>query len=74
MSYNKKDGSITTTKTIRMPNDLCQVIESLATKNDRDFSKQVIHMVKKYLEFQEIPIAKRGGDGKNNIVTISQKG
>lgn len=59
MDYNKKDGQTTIQKTIRLPIELCETIDKLAETNDRDFSKQIIHMLKKYLEFQEIPISKR---------------
>ena len=59
MDYNKKNGQATVQKTVRLPIDLCEAIEQLATTHDRDFTKQIIHMLKKYLEFQEIPLPKR---------------
>lgn len=37
-------------KTIRMEKELIEKIEELAEKNQRDFSKQVKFMLKKYIE------------------------
>lgn len=42
-----------TAKTIKMPNDLIEQIEKLAYDNERNFSTQVIFMLKQYIKFQE---------------------
>ena len=38
------------TKTIRLEKSLVEKIEKLAKENERDFSKQMKYMLKKYLE------------------------
>jgi hypothetical protein len=43
----------TAAKTIRMPLPLINKIEDLSKDNDRDFSKQVIHMLKEYIRIKE---------------------
>lgn len=43
----------TQSKTIRIEKELVQKIENLAMKNERDFTKQVIYMIKKYLEITD---------------------
>jgi len=52
MAYNKTKEEETTQKTIRFPNDMISVIEKMAEEGERDFSKQVIFMVKKYIEIK----------------------
>ncbi len=42
MPFNKNKNQDTVSKTIRIPKDLNEIIESLAIKDERDFSKQVI--------------------------------
>lgn len=41
-------------KGIRMPKELIEKIEKSAEKETRTFSAQVVHIIKKYYEFQEI--------------------
>jgi len=53
MPYDKNRGQETIAKTIRVPVELVEKIESLAVKEERDFSKQVIFMLKKYIEIKE---------------------
>lgn len=38
------------TKTIRLEKSLVEKIEKIAKENERDFSKQMKYMLKKYLE------------------------
>lgn len=40
----------TQSKSIRIEKELVEKIEELAKKNERDFTKQVIYMIKKYIE------------------------
>lgn len=53
MPYNKNKNQETVARTIRIPIDLNSTIENLASKDERDFSKQVIFMLKKYVEIHE---------------------
>lgn len=46
----EEQEKITITKTIRLEKDLCEKIQELAKENERDFSKQIKFMLKKYLE------------------------
>lgn len=48
MQYNELQGM--TTKSIRMDNELIKKIQEQADKNQRNFSQQVIYMLKKSLE------------------------
>lgn len=41
------------TKTIRLEQDIIDEIEKLAKESERDFSKQVKFMLKKYIEIQK---------------------
>ena len=54
MAYNKKLDKETEQKTIRMPVDLIERIENLAIDNERDFSKQVIFMLKEYIRIKDV--------------------
>lgn len=47
MNYEQKNNTI---KTIRFDDDLIEIIQKLANENERTFSKQVIYMIRKYLE------------------------
>lgn len=47
MNYEQKNNTI---KTIRFDDDLVEIIQKLANENERTFSKQVIYMIRKYLE------------------------
>lgn len=40
-------------KTLRIDKELIRKIEELAEENQRDFTKQVIFMLKKYIEITE---------------------
>lgn len=51
MQYNELQGM--TTKSIRMDNDLINKIQNLADKSERNFSQQVIFILKKYLEMTQ---------------------
>jgi hypothetical protein len=51
--YNKSKDVDTTTKSIRIPNPLIDKIDYLAKVNDRDFTKQVLHMLKEYIRIKE---------------------
>jgi hypothetical protein len=53
MIFNSTTNEDTTQKTFRMPNDLIEKIEKLAIKYDRNFSRQVIFMLKEYIRFKE---------------------
>ena len=48
MQYNESQQ-----KTIRMEKDLIEKIEELRKGTERDFSKQVKFMLRKYIEFTE---------------------
>ena len=58
---NKKGGAAldnlqykeTQSKSLRIDTELVKKIEELANKNERDFTKQVIFMLKKYIEITE---------------------
>lgn len=43
----------TQSKSLRIETELVKKIEELAKKNERDFTKQVIFMLKKYIEITE---------------------
>lgn len=43
----------TQSKSLRIDTELVKKIEELANKNERDFTKQVIFMLKKYIEITE---------------------
>lgn len=47
----KKSGKETKTTTIRIPMDLYEEIEKEAIDQERDTSKQINYMLKKYFEF-----------------------
>lgn len=49
-NIQKKTGKTTETKTIRMPKELVERIEQDAYKQNRDFTKQVLFIIKKYYE------------------------
>lgn len=40
-------------KSLRLEKDLIDQIEKLARKNERDFTKQVSYMLKKYIEITQ---------------------
>ena len=40
-------------KTLRLPEELNEAIMKLAKENDRDFTKQVLYMLKQYLRIVE---------------------
>ena len=61
MPYNKSTSTKTVQKTFRIPIELNNTIERLAVENDRDFTKQINHMLRKYLEILEIPLQKNVG-------------
>ena len=48
MQYNESQQ-----KTLRMEKDLIEKIEELAKENQRDFTKQVKFMLRKYIELIE---------------------
>lgn len=48
MQYNESQQ-----KTLRMEKDLIEKIEQLAKENQRDFTKQVKFMLRKYIELIE---------------------
>lgn len=58
---DKKGGDVldnlqykeTQSKSLRIETELVKKIEELAKKNERDFTKQVIFMLKKYIEITE---------------------
>lgn len=50
--YSKKLNNITINKSIRFPKDLAERIEKDAKEQDRDFTKQIIYMTKKYYEIK----------------------
>lgn len=54
MPYNKSTSKKTIQKTFRIPVDVYETIERLAEENDRDFTKQINHMLKKYIEIYDI--------------------
>jgi hypothetical protein len=62
MPYNKNKNLETIARTIRIPKNLNDTIESLALKDERDFSKQVIFMLKKYVEIHESFNIPKGND------------
>lgn len=43
----------TQSKSMRLEKELIDKIEELARKNERDFTKQVVFMLKKYIEITE---------------------
>lgn len=43
----------TQTKTLRMQMDLINKIEKMAEESERDFTKQVIFMLKEYIKLKE---------------------
>lgn len=43
----------TQSKSLRIEKDLIKKIEELAIQNQRDFTKQVVFMLKKYIEITE---------------------
>lgn len=43
----------TQSKSLRIETELVKKIEEMAKKNERDFTKQVIFMLKKYIEIME---------------------
>lgn len=49
----KKTGKETQSKTIRFPLDLVEKIEKEAKEQNRDFTKQVLHIVTKYYNMIE---------------------
>ena len=53
MPYNKSTSTKTIQRTLRIPVALNETIERLAIEHDRDFTKQVNHMLRKYLEIQD---------------------
>ena len=40
-------------KTLRIPDELYEEIMKLAEESDRDFTKQVLHMIKQYLKISK---------------------
>lgn len=53
MPHNKNRNQETIARSIRLPRELNDTIERLAVKDERDFTKQVIFMLKKYIEIHE---------------------
>lgn len=49
-NIQKKTGKTIKTKTIRMPEELIEKIENDAQKQNRDFTKQVLFIIKKYYD------------------------
>lgn len=60
MPYNKSTSTKTVQRTFRIPIEINEAIEKLAKDNDRDFTKQINHMLKKYLEIIDYNIPKVG--------------
>lgn len=50
---DKMNQKETQQKTLRIDKELIRKIEELAEENQRDFTKQVIFMLKKYIEITE---------------------
>ena len=49
----KKRGKKMIQKTLRIPDELYEEIMKLAEESDRDFTKQVLHMIKQYLKISK---------------------
>lgn len=46
----KKEGKIAKVRSIRIPEELATRIEADAQKQDRDFTKQVVYIIRKYYD------------------------
>lgn len=53
VKLDKMQYKETQSKSLRIETELVKKIEELAEKNERDFTKQVIFMLKKYIEITE---------------------
>jgi len=49
----EENNNKTVTKTLRMPPDIVKKIEKDAEEQQRDFTKQVIYIIKKYYQIKE---------------------
>jgi hypothetical protein len=51
MDYENEE---TKQKSVRIPIDLCEIVENEAKKENRDFSKQLNYIIKQYYEMKKI--------------------